>query len=211
VLAGCVPAIESSPPVSNPAAVQTTARAGAVDAPTRIRFEWKYSDRRGAVSGEGVARYNPPDSVRLDLFTSGEIAMAVALRSGTLGSLGQIESVELPEAPFLYAMAGLFEPGESLDPMGYLVDGDTVLVYPAPNDSRRYFFLHGSRISKVQESRAGRTTRRVSLEWEPGAEWPTSVEYRDFQAHSRVSWDVTEVRAEQTPYASEIFDLPAVP
>ncbi len=138
--------------------------------------------------------------------------MAVALRSGgSLGSLGQIESVELPEAAFLYAMAGLFEPGDTLDPRGYVVNGDTVLVYAAPNDSRRYFYLHGSRISKVEESRAGRTTRRVSLDWEPGADWPKRVEYRDFQAPSRVSWNVTEIRAEETAYASEIFDLPAAP
>ncbi len=143
--------------------------------------------------------------------------MAVALRSGSLGSLGQIESVQLPDAPFLYAMAGLFEPADSHnpanghDPTGYVVNGDTVLVYPGPDDSRRYFFLHGSRISKVEETRRGRTTRRVSLEWESGAEWPSSVEYRDFQAPSRVSWDVTEVRAEEAPHAAEIFDLPAVP
>ncbi|MEN8143974.1 MAG: hypothetical protein ABFS14_03395 [Gemmatimonadota bacterium] len=206
-----MPPIESSPPVANPSAVQTEARAGGPEASARIRFEWHYSDRRGAVSGDGVARYNPPDSVRLDLFTSGEIAMAVALRSGSLGSLGQIESVELPEAPFLYAMAGLFEPGDPLLPNGFVVGGDTVLVYPAPNQARRYFFLHGSRISKVEETRAGRTTRRVSLEWEAGAEWPSRVEYRDFQAPSRVSWDVTEVRPEEVGYAPEIFDLPVTP
>ena len=58
--------------------------------------------------GDGLARFNPPDSLRIDLFTSGDVAMAVASAGGRLTSLGEIEDLELPPRPFMFAMAGLF-------------------------------------------------------------------------------------------------------
>ena len=79
-LAGCATVIESGPPITNPA--HLAARVGddtGATVPVTLRFEWRYADRRGDIGGDGVGRYNPPDSLRVDLFTSGDVAMAIAV------------------------------------------------------------------------------------------------------------------------------------
>lgn len=201
--------IETGPPIADPgvAAAHWLARSGAEE-PSLVRFEWSYGDRRGSVDGDGAARYNPPDSLRLDLFTSGEVAMAVALAGERLSSLGQIEDIEVPPRSFLFAMAGLFRPEPGATPRGFEADGDTVLVYG--DEPRLYFFARGGRLSKVEERRQGRLTRKVELQWGTGP-WPAEAEYRDLDEHSRVRWTVGESRIEEAPYPSDIYELPHAP
>ena len=171
-----------------------------------MSFEWSYGDRRGSIDGEGAGRFQPPDSLRLDLFTSGDVAMAVALAGDRLSSLGQIEDVEVPPRAFLFAMAGLFRPDARTTPRGFESDGDTVLVYG--EETRLYFFVRGGRLAKVEERRQGGLRRRVELEWPPSGRWPAEAEYRDFDERSRVRWKIGEARIEEEPYPSDIFALP---
>ncbi|MFW6083730.1 MAG: hypothetical protein ACODAA_00770 [Gemmatimonadota bacterium] len=208
LLAACRVPVESGPPIADPAA--TAARllaASGVEEPARVDFAWWYSDRRGDVEGDGVARFNPPDSLRLDLFTSGEVAMAVALAGERLTSLGEIEDIEVPPRSFLFAMAGLFRPEPGMPPRAFEAGGDTVLVY-GPEDRRLYFWADGGRLVKVEERRHGRLRRKVELTWEGEAEWPSEAEFRDLEEPSRVRWTTSETRAPGEPHRSDIFMLP---
>lgn len=200
--------METGPPITDPAetASRLLERSGA-DAPSYVRFEWSYSDRRGDVDGEGVARFNPPDSLRLDLFTSGDVAMQVALAGGALSTLGQIEDVEVPSPPFLFAMAGLFRPDSDAVPRGFVAGGDTVLVYE-PGPTALYFFTESGRLAQVEERRGNRVLRKVELEWGDNPRWPAEAEFRDLDQPSRVRWRIRETRIEEDPYPSDIFMLP---
>lgn len=209
----CAVPVETGPPIPDPAstAARLLRRSGP-DEPSDVRFEWTYSDRRGRVDGDGLARFNPPDSLRLDLFTSGDVAMAVALAGSTLTSLGQIEDVEVPPGAFLFAMAGLFRPSPGTGPQGFAADGDTVLVYGTEAD-RLYFFARAGRLVKVEERRHGSLRRKVELEWGEGerSSWPRQAEFRDLDEPSRVRWTIGETRVREAPYPGDIFALPNEP
>ncbi len=213
--AGCATAIETGLPLDDPAALtqRAMARRGA-DEPTVLRFEWRYGDRQGSVSGDGVGRFTPTDSIRLDLFAPGDVGMAVALTEAGLGVLGEIEDVELPPLPFLYAMAGIFRPGASEPAAGYEgKDGGDILVFKTASGSLIYYFITPElKLSRVEEQRDDRTTRRLEITWpDPGepAEWPRKAEYRDFEAPNRVRWDLQSSETAPTGFPAHIYDLSA--
>ena len=209
--AGCVHSIESGPALPSPAEVADAVEA--VDdrsAPATLSFDWRYADQRGDVEGEGVGRYNPPDSLRVDLFTSGDVAMAIAVAGGELRSLGEIEDVEIPGLEFVYAMAGLFRPGSG-HPEGYLSGADSVLVYGESTDRRLYYFVRSGRLRRLEERSRGRTVQRVNIEWGTGSAWPVEAEYRNLVGHSRVRWEVTEVTYQQESHPAYAYELPPVP
>lgn len=210
-LAGCATAIESGPRIANPAdlAARVRGETGA-DVPVTLRFEWRYADRRGDIGGDGVGRYNPPDSLRVDLFTSGDVAMAIAVADGELRSLGEIEDVEIPGLEFVYAMAGLFRPGDGVAE-GFMAGADSVLVYGAPASRRVYFYIRDGRLRRVEERSRNRTVQRVNLEWEAPGSWPSEAEYRNLQEHSRVRWRVEDIRTHEESHPAHAYDLPPVP
>lgn len=177
--------------------------------PTSLRFEWRYGDRRGDVGGQGVGRYNPPDSLRVDLFTSGDVAMAVAVANGELRSLGEIEDIEIPPLAFVYAMTGLFRPPEE-EVEAYAAGEDSVLVYSSGEESRIYFFVRSGRLRRVEEKYRSRTVHLVKVEWADEEPWPARAEYRDLREPSRVRWEMHLITTETESHPGHIFDLPPV-
>ncbi|MEE9578275.1 MAG: hypothetical protein V3W24_01775, partial [Gemmatimonadota bacterium] len=175
--------------------------------PFRLRFDWQYADEHGQLSGEGVARYNPTDSLRLDLFAPGDASMGVSLTPSGLTTLGQIEEVRLPGPVFLYAMAGIFRPGGTPPGRGFLADSSQVLVFPVGNDSL-FAHVQGSRVLRLEERRSGRVRKRIEVSWDGLGVWPRSAEYRDFVESRRVRWELTEATEVLTKHAAEIYDLP---
>ncbi len=215
VASGCSTAIETGLPLEDPDALtrRAMARRGAESA-TLLRFDWRYGDRQGQVSGDGVGRFNPTDSIRLDLFAPGDVGMAVALTTAGLSVLGEIEDIELPPLPFLYAMAGIFRPGASEPVGGYEgTDGGDILVFKTPSGSRIYYFVTPElRLSRVEEQLEGRTIRRLEITWpDPGqpATWPKKAEYRDFGAPNRVRWDLNTSKDVPEGFPPHIYDLSA--
>jgi len=177
--------------------------------PATLRFEWRYADRRGDVGGDGVGRYNPPDSLRVDLFTSGDVAMAIAVADGELRSLGEIDGIEIPGLEFVYAMAGLFRPGEG-KAEGYVAGSDSVLVYGGDAARKTYFYVRAGRLRRVEERVHGRTVERVNLEWPVSGPWPSRAEYRNLKEHSRVRWEVGEITNHTESHPARAYDLPRV-
>ena len=207
-LVGCSKALDTGPPLGDPPAVAMRLRAATgPDGPYQLRFDWQYADEKGRLSGEGVARYNPSDSVRLDLFAPGDASMNVSLTPSGLTSLGEIEDVTLPGPAFLYAMAGIFRVGDSPPTRGFHSDSTQVLVYPWANDSL-FVFVQGSKLLRLEERRGKRVVQRIELDWGTGREWPRSAEYRDFVESRRVRWELTQETEVLTSHAIDIFDLP---
>jgi len=208
-LAACATSVESGVPLADPAAIATRLRSEtAAQSPATIRFSWRYGDRRGDVEGDGVGRFNPPDSLRIDLFTSGDVAMAIAAAGGRLSSRGQIDEVDVPPRPFIFAMAGMFRPDPGLVPRAYVLGRDSVLVYGPAGDETQVFYLNGGRLTAVEDRRNDRVRRRVRIEWPGTGAWPVKAEYRDFERPSRVRWNIERVESPVTRHPSEIYALP---
>ena len=211
LLLSCVSAIESGAPITNPA--DLAARVGSVtgvSVPATLRFDWRYADTRGDVGGQGVGRYNPPDSLRVDLFTSGDVAMAIAVAGGELRSLGEIDDMEIPALELVYAMAGLFRPGAGVAE-GYVAGSDSVLVYGGESNRAIYFYVRDGRLRRVEERIHGRTVQRVNLEWDRSSSWPSEAEYRNLEERSRVRWRVEEITNHEESHPGHAYDLPRVP
>lgn len=211
LLTGCMSSVESGPPIANPGDLVARVRSETGDdVPVTLRFEWRYADRRGDISGDGVGRYNPPDSLRVDLFTSGDVAMAIAVADRELRSLGEIEDIEIPGLEFVYAMAGLFRPGDGVAE-GYMAGSDSVLVYGGQPERKVYFFIRDGHLRRVEERIRGRTVQRVNLDWEGPGSWPSEAEYRNLKEHSRVRWRVEGITNHEESHPAYAYDLPPVP
>jgi len=211
VAAGCASAgLRSGPPLSDPAAVaRRVAAASAPASPTHLVFHWEYADERGPTRGDGVGRFNPPDSLRLDLFGPGDASLAVALVGDGLRTLGQLRDVRLPPPAYLYATAGLFRPGAERPDRGFTSDGDQVLVYDVPNGAERRYVVRRDRLIRVEDVRGGTLLRRLEISWPEGAAaWPEGAEYRDRERGSRARWSLKEATSVDEPYPADIFDLP---
>lgn len=205
---GCAPSLQRGSPLADPAAVAVRARAiGGSEDPSRVEFEWEYADERGNLVGEGVGRVNPPDSFRLDLFTAGEGGMSAVLVDDRLETLGEIEDLELPSPVFLYAMAGVFRPGNTPPTSGFESDGAEVLEYAGLDGEIRYYFLRDARLVRLEERRGNRLTRRIELEWGSDPTWPSEARYRDDLTPNRVRWALVEVRVRDERWPAEIYDL----
>lgn len=209
-VAGCSSGLQLGPPLPNPADAARRASEFPVrrQAGTLLRFGWEYADERGNVEGEGAARVNPPDSLRVDLFTSGDVSLRVALASGRLSSSGRIEGVELPSPPFLYAMAGLFRPAVDEPEAAFRTNRGVLLRYRTNGGVRREYLINDGRLLRLEDRRDGRLLRRVTLEWKDGAAWPSSAEYRSTVAPRRVRWRMREVEIRPEPFDPDIYDLP---
>jgi hypothetical protein len=209
---GCAASLQRGSPLADPAAVAARAReSSGAERPSWVRFEWEYADKRGNLMGDGVSRVNPPDSFRLDLFTTGEGSMIAVLVDDRLETLGQIEDVELPAPVFLYAMAGIFRPGNTLPTAGFESDGAEVLEYPAPDGGTRYFFFREGRLVRLEERRGNRLERRIEIEWGPDPAWPSDARYRDDLTPNRVRWELVEVRVRDTRWPAEDYVLDSPP
>lgn len=211
LLAACRTPIESGPRLADPDLLgEAWSEGSGNEEPAFLLFDWFYGDQRGDVRGQGAARYNPADSLRLDLFTSGDLAMAVAMAGGDLSSGGELdEDIEVPPGPFLFAMAGLFRPDPEETPEAFESGADTVLVYTPDPGKKLYFFARGGKLLKVEERDRGRLVRKVELSWpSEAADWPSEAEYRDFAERSRVRWTVVEIRVLEARHPSDIFVLP---
>lgn len=208
-LAACASSLQTGPPLPDPGAVADSAGSFPGDRPaTLLRFGWEYADERGNVRGEGAGRVNPPDSLRVDLFTSGDVSLAVALAAGRLSSSGRIEGVRLPSSPFLYAMAGVFRPRGREPDAAFRTGRGVLLRYRTNAGLRREYLIEDGRLRRLEDRRDGRLLRRVRVRWDSGGSWPVSAEYRSTVAPRRVRWRVERVESRSAPFDPEIYDLP---
>lgn len=207
---GCASGLQVGPPLPDPGAAARRASEFPVQRQdgTLLRFGWEYADERGNVEGDGAARVNPPDSLRVDLFASGDVSLGVALASGRLTSSGRIEGVELPSAPFLYAMAGLYRPSGREPEAAFRTNRGVLLRYRTNGGLRREYLINDGRLLRLEDRRDGRLLRRVTVEWEEGEAWPSSAEYRNTVAPRRVRWRMREVEFRPEPFEPDIYDLP---
>lgn len=206
---GCASTSGGGSPLQDPGSEATRLRAATgVAVPYEIRLRWEYGDEQGRLRGDGLARVNPPDSFRLDLFTAGEGSMAAVLVDDSLSTLGQIEDVELPAAGFLYAMAGLFRPDDDARLVaGSRTPEGSALEYEGAGGRRRLFRFEDDRLVAVEERLRGELARRIRIVWREGGAWPGTAEYRDLETPRRVQWRLERAEARETPYPASIFRL----
>ena len=154
---------------------------------------------------------DPIDGTRAFLRGRPEWAVSAALVEGDLETAGDIEDFEFPPAAFLYAMAGLFRPGNPAPTGGFRSGELDVIEYADGGGTTRLFYFEAGRVVRVEERRGGRLERRIEVTWGGRADWPAEAQYRDDVTPSRVRWRLTETRTESEPFGDEIYAIPSGP
>ena len=210
VLAGCAPKVAPVPPLS---AVDARREALAAEAnsrvtePHRIIFSWSAQEPEFRGSGQGVARIEPPNRARLDLFLDNGEAVAVAAVVGDELRLPDgIAEALIPPPPLLWASLGVFRPGDRVSFGEGRGAGDRLEVSYSINDGESLWFQLENRRVREAEVRVGGETYQTLEVGDPAEDtWvPGSFTYRhlpDFR-QLRVELESVEV---VTGFAPDIW------
>ncbi|MGI9627724.1 MAG: hypothetical protein ACR2QM_12875, partial [Longimicrobiales bacterium] len=132
--------------------------------------------------GRGVARLEPPDRARLDLFLdNGEQVAEAVLVGDELRIPSWVEVGMIPPPPLLWASLGVFNPGETatfVDLRGGASQQQA--SYDLVGGDRIRYSIEGRRIVHVSVLRDGDQIRTMSVD-EPGpaSRHPDAATYRD--------------------------------
>jgi len=182
------------------------------DRPLHIVFDWRYRGREGRFSGEGAVRFNPPDSVRLDLLGPGWSGVQSAVLLGAdVYYLGE-QRVTLPPPTFMWAMMGTFRPPAGIEPAAARRGERVEVSYRLAEQRAVTFVFDGSgRLIEATLALRGDVIEEIKLE--PGESnggfaVPGAARYRDLRNFHEISIEVISAR-EREPFESGIFRVAA--
>ena len=171
-----------SPVVDAEQVASVVRRSTRLERPTLIIFEWRLTEREGRFDGRGVARLEPPDRVRLDLFLgNGETLTTAALVGGDLRIPPGAQTNLIPPPHLLWGTLGVFEPGTGAALLGGSVveDADLLLRYGFASGEELRYTLRGPLIRQVELVRDGDVVQRVAVEQEADERFPSVAVFRD--------------------------------
>lgn len=152
-----------------------------IEHPVRIVFDWSSNDRGARAGGRGVARVEPPDRIRLDLFLeNGELAVKAALIGRELRLPPGAPDDILPPPDFLWGALGVFRPAIGSTLLGGRVLEDGAMRFDYRLDDREgiAFRFAGDELLEVELTEAGHVVQRVEIEHD-GESYPARARYRN--------------------------------
>ncbi len=188
--AGCGGAPAPAPPVAPLAQARAAADAARVRVPRgpgRVVFSWRAREPDFRGSGSGVARVEPPDKARLDLFLdNGETAFAAALVGDDLRVPARALPASLvPPPALLWAALGIFRPGRRARLVeGRVAGGTGTLLYDDPESpgARTLFRLRDHSIVEAAVLEGAAAVERVVVEARSDGEpYPARAAYRSLR------------------------------
>lgn len=216
VVVACARRLPELEPIERPGEVAQRLRTSTIpDRPRHIVFEWRYRGREGRYAGDGGVRFNPPDSVRLDLLGPGWSGVQSAVLLGDdVYYLGE-QRITLPPPTFMWTMMGAFRPPAGVEPEAGRRGERLELAYPLGGERVVTFVF--DELDRLVEARLvddGSVIEEIRLE--PGGSGeagpafavPRQARYRDLRNFHEVSIEVSEVR-EREAFDSAIFRVVA--
>ena len=164
---GCAgSALQSAPPLSPSdvdAEVSIATDASRIGQPVQLTFAWRAREPDFRWDGIGVARVEPPDKARLDLFLdNGETAAIAALVGDELRVPAALPLELVPPPALLWAVLGVFRPGDRAEVLeGRRADGVTELRFGLPGGDQVRFRMRGRRVVEAAVLQGGDEVERV--------------------------------------------------
>ncbi|MDZ7779846.1 MAG: hypothetical protein U5R14_07915 [Gemmatimonadota bacterium] len=183
VAAGCGPRRAAVvAPVADPGAEAEALEASTrLEEPLQVIFEWRANDRGVRADGRGVARVEPPDRARLDLFlANGETVLRAALVAGEVRMPPGAPDDFLPPPDLMWGALGVVRPG----PEARLAGGDRLeggavrLRYAYPNGTELHYQTRDGVLTRVELLERGRVVEEVALSFSDSGRYPTGATYR---------------------------------
>lgn len=211
----CAQPLPDPVPIPAPEDLAARLQAGSeFSQPQLIQFKWRYSGRDGRFSGEGGVRFNPPDSIRLDLIEPGGSGVQSAvLIDDEVRYIGE-RRIQLPPPTFLWAVFGFFRPPAGIVPEGTRRGERSQLVYRLTALERVTFdFDSAGHLIEAERLLDGDAVQEVRLKIRDsgdsgGFAWPDEARFRDLVEFIEVRVEVVSAR-DHASFESEIFEVAA--
>ncbi|MDE2805655.1 MAG: hypothetical protein OXN18_10990 [Gemmatimonadota bacterium] len=172
------------PPAGLAADAVRAEQATRITRAARLVFAWRAQEPDFRGEGTGVARVEPPDKARLDLFLdNGEAAAIAALVGDELRIPAELPSELVPPPALFWAALGVFRPGDDATLVAGREDNGTMeLEYRLPVGDRVRFRLSGHSVVDAMVLAGDAVVERVRASGpEPGSAYPTEATYRNLR------------------------------
>jgi hypothetical protein len=209
ILAGCAASAPQATqaPIDAGQMALSAERASALDAPYRLVFDWTLNEPGARLNGRGVARVEPPNRARLDLFLSNGERVAAASMVGEEFRVAAGGQTELPAPAFLWGAIGVFRPGDFSVLRGgrWQSNGVAELTYQFSGGGELLYHLRGGRIERMEVRRSQRPAEEVRLVQVEGERFPREATYRHLDAVRELRITLEAVEHVES-YPSDIWD-----
>lgn len=206
VACGGPPPVLPAPTVDVERAVATALEQNGLPRTVRAVFRWNLREPNLRAAGRGVARVEPPDRARLDLFLDdGQSLLAAALVADTLHAPEGAPTQIVPPPPLLWASLGVLRPPEGATLVGGAERGERLrLRYGlATGDELRYELDRGQ-LAGADLYRDGSALHEVDLDRDAAWELPREATYRNLAAFRELRVVVESVVGVES-YPADIF------
>lgn len=203
---GGTPPESPSPAVDVQQAVATATAGNPFPRAARITFKWSIREPNLRIGGSGVARLEPPDRARLDLFLgNGQSVLAVALVDDDLRAPIGTPLQVVPSPPLLWASLGVFRPGEGVTLLGAEQrDGALRLRYRLDDGDELRYQIRDGKLTGVELFRDGSALHQVSLDRDVESELPREATYRNLASFRELKVTVESVQDVES-YPADIW------
>ena len=179
-----------------------------IERASQLTFNWRAREPDFRNDGVGVARVEPPDRARLDLFfENGETAAIAALVGDELRVPGAMPLELVPPPALLWAAFGVFRPGDGAQLLdGRRVDGGLELHLRLPGGDSVRYRLHERRVTEVAVLDGGAAVERVVVSGpREGSAYPSEATYRNLRDYRELKLQL-ESFEHVDPFPPHIWD-----
>jgi len=176
--------------------VRETTSATRLTEPVRIDFTWELNEAGARVSGQGVARIEPPYHARLDLFMDLETVVAAALVDDELRLPPGAPDDILPPVDLMWGTLGVFRPLA----VTRLVGGDVLdnqanrLRYTYDDGRELHFEVADGSVRTVELLEGDAVVEWVRTTGNAGERYPEAATYRNLVDFRELTITRTQIR-----------------
>lgn len=204
VVTACAGTLKATGP-PDPALERAALENTAPTQPLRIVFDWHMRERDGRFRGQGVARVEPPDRARIDLFgPRGDGLLSAAIVDGDVRLPSAQQTVDLPPPPMMWAVLGVVEPPQGARLISTARKDDRVQLLYLDGGGRLRYDLDRGRLRGVQWDGPGNRRYTVQLEGD-SLRLPDKAVYRDWAGYVELVIELKQVQ-DVDPYPPETWN-----
>ena len=195
-----------APTVDAQQAVSLAAETNPFPHASRVTFRWSIREPNLRIGGNGVARLEPPDRARLDLFLgNGQSILAVALVDDDLRAPEGTPLQVVPSPPLLWASLGVFRPGDDVTLLGAEQRDEALrLRYALGDGDELWYQIRDGKLTGVELRHDGNAVHEISLD--RGVDWelPQEATYRNLGSFRELKVTVESVESVES-YPADIW------